>query len=97
MPRFHPRSDIGKRHTHQRAFQFLKSSRNGRTRADSNACLPHTSPLATVVLGLAAGTEIEATLPAGEALLKVLSIRNPTQAELDRLLMPMKPPEIEEA
>ena len=31
-----------------------------------------------------------------EALLTVRSIRNPTQAELDRLLSDIKPPEIEE-
>jgi len=48
------------------------------------------------VLGLAAGLETRTTLPAGEAILKVVSIRNPTQAELDRLLMPIKAPEIEE-
>jgi len=48
------------------------------------------------VLGLAAGSETRVKLPAGESILKVLSIRNPTQAELDRLLMPIKPPEIEE-
>jgi len=35
-------------------------------------------------------------LRAGEATLKVVSHRNPTQAEFDRLLMPIKPPEIEE-
>jgi transcription elongation factor GreA len=58
-------------------------------------CLPHNSPLATAVLGLAAGSETRTTLPAGEAILKVLSIRNPTRGELDRLLMPIKPPEIE--
>jgi transcription elongation factor GreA len=34
-------------------------------------------------------------LPAGPATLTVLSIRNPTQAELDRLLKEMKAPEIE--
>jgi hypothetical protein len=34
--------------------------------------------------------------PAGEAILKVLTIRNPSQAEHDRLLMPIKPPDIEE-
>jgi transcription elongation factor GreA len=28
--------------------------------------------------------------------LTVLSIRNPTQSELDRLLMPIKAPEVEE-
>jgi transcription elongation factor GreA len=36
-----------------------------------------------------------ATFFAGEDILEVLSIRNPTQAELDRLLMPIKTPEIE--
>jgi transcription elongation factor GreA len=36
------------------------------------------------------------TLPVGEAILKVLGIRNPRQAKLDRLLMPNRPPEIEE-
>jgi transcription elongation factor GreA len=35
-------------------------------------------------------------LPAGEAILTVRSIRNPTQAELDRLLSEIKPPEVEE-
>jgi len=42
------------------------------------------------------GVQTRVTLPAGEALLTVLSLRNPTQAELDRLLMPIKAPEIEE-
>jgi transcription elongation factor GreA len=35
-------------------------------------------------------------LPAGEAIVTVRSIRNPTQAELDRLLTAIKPPEIED-
>lgn len=59
-------------------------------------CLPHTSPLATAVLGMAAGAQAKVRLPAGEALLTIVSIRNPTQAELDRLLSVIKPPEIEE-
>ena len=59
-------------------------------------CLPHNPPLAVALLGLAAGAEAKVTLPAGEAILRVLSIRNPTQAELDRLLTAIKPPEIEE-
>ncbi len=37
----------------------------------------------------------QVNLPAGPAILTVLSIRNPTQAELDRLLTAIKPPEIE--
>jgi transcription elongation factor GreA len=48
------------------------------------------------VLGLAANAQTRVKLPAGEATLTVLSIRNPTQAELDRLLTAIKPPEIEE-
>jgi transcription elongation factor GreA len=36
------------------------------------------------------------TLPAGEAIVTLLSIRNPTRAELDRLLTAIGPPEIEE-
>jgi transcription elongation factor GreA len=35
-------------------------------------------------------------LPAGVALLTVRSIRNPTQAELDRLLSAINPPEVED-
>ena len=59
-------------------------------------CLPHNSPLATAVLGLATDAQTKVTLPAGEAILTVRSIRNPTQAELDRLHTAIKPPEIEE-
>lgn len=79
-------------------FTFLVTT-YGETATDEETgieCLPHTSPLATALMGLTAGSETRAMLPAGEAILKVLSIRNPTQAELDRLLMPIKPPEIEE-
>ena len=49
-------------------------------------CLPHNSPLAKAALGLAANAQIRVTLPAGEAILTVLSIRNPIPAELERLL-----------
>jgi transcription elongation factor GreA len=35
-------------------------------------------------------------LPAGEAIVTVRAIRNPTQSELDRLLSAIKPPEIED-
>jgi transcription elongation factor GreA len=71
----------------------------GETASDPESgieCLPHTSPLATAVLGLTAGAQTQVTLPAGESILTVLSIRNPTQGELDRLLTAIKPPEIEE-
>ena len=59
-------------------------------------CLPHNSPLATAVLGLAIDVPAKVMLPAGESILTVRSIRNPTQAELDRLLAEIKPPEIED-
>ena len=35
-------------------------------------------------------------LPAGESILTILSIRNPTPAELDRLLTVIQPPEIDD-
>lgn len=78
-------------------FTFLVTT-YGETASDPESgieCLPHNSPLAKAILGLPVGAETKATLPAGESLLKILSIRNPTQAELDQLLMPIKPPEIE--
>lgn len=79
-------------------FTFLVTT-HGETATDEESgieCLPHNSPLATAVLGLESGAETRVMLPAGEALLTVLSIRNPTQAELDRLLTAILPPEIEE-
>ena len=42
-----------------------------------------------MLLGLRAATPTKVRLPAGEAILTILSIRNPTQAELDRLLKPI--------
>ena len=90
------KQDVATKRKHR--FTFLVTT-YGETATDEESgieCLPHNSPLATAVLGLAAGSETQVTLPAGEAILKVLSIRNPTQAELDRLLMPIKAPEVEE-
>jgi transcription elongation factor GreA len=90
------KQDVGMNRKHR--FTFLVTT-YGETASDPEAgieCLPHTSPLATAVLGLAAGAQARVTLPAGEAILTVLSIRNPTPPELDRLLTPIKPPEIEE-
>ena len=46
--------------------------------------------------GLTAGTQVKVALPAGESLLTVVSIRNPTREELDRLLREIKPPEFDE-
>lgn len=76
-------------------FTFLVAT-YGETATDQETgieCLPHNSPLAKVMLGMAAKTPTRVTLPAGEAVLTILSIRNPTQAELDRLLQPIRPPE----
>ncbi|MDO8544675.1 MAG: hypothetical protein Q7S40_29895 [Opitutaceae bacterium] len=88
--------DVAMNRSHR--FTFLVTT-HGETASDPDSgleCLPHNSPLATAVLGLASGAQTKVMLPAGEANLTVLSIRNPTQAELDRLLTPIKPPEIEE-
>lgn len=88
--------DVATKRKHR--FMFLVTT-YGETATDPDSgieCLPHNSPLATAVLGLAAGAETRVTLPAGESILTVLSLRNPNQAELDRLLTPIKPPEIED-
>ncbi len=90
------KQDVATKRKHR--FTFLVTT-YGETATDEESgieCLPHTSPLAAAVLGLAAGSETRAMLPAGESILRVVVIRNPTQAELDRLLMPIKPPEIDE-
>jgi transcription elongation factor GreA len=79
-------------------FTFLVTT-HGETASDPETgieCMPHDSPLADAVLGLSVDTPTKVTLPAGEAVVTVRSIRNPTQAELDRLLTVIKPPEIED-
>jgi transcription elongation factor GreA len=79
-------------------FTFLVTT-HGETATDADSgieCLPHNSPLAAAILGLSVGAPNRVMLPAGEAIVTVLSIRNPTQAELDRLLTAIKPPEMEE-
>lgn len=79
-------------------FTFLVTT-HGETASDPESgieCLPHNSPLATAVLGLAANAQAKVMLPAGEAVLTVRSIRNPSLAELERLLTAINPPEIEE-
>src|SRR5688572_31310293 len=90
------KQDVATNRKHR--FTFLVTT-HGETATDPESgieCLPHNSPLATAMLGLAANAEVKVMLPAGEALLSVRSIRNPTQAELDRLLTAIKPPEIED-
>ncbi len=89
------KEDVGTKRKHR--FTFLVAT-YGETETDPDSgieCLPHNSPLAAALLGLAAGKPAQVNLPAGPSMLTVLSIRNPTQAELDRLLAAIKPPEIE--
>lgn len=89
------KEDVGTKRKHR--FTFLVAT-YGETATDPESgieCLPHSSPLAAALLGLAAGKPTQVQLPAGPSILTVLLIRNPTQAELDRLLAAIKPPEIE--
>lgn len=89
------KQDVASKRKHR--FTFLVTT-HGETASDPESgieCLPHNSPLASAVLGLAIDVPSKVMLPAGEAVLVVRSIRNPTQAELDRLLTAIKPPEIE--
>ncbi len=79
-------------------FTFLVTT-HGETASDPESgieCLPHNSPLAAAVLGLPVNAPTKVAFPAGEAIVTVRAIRNPTQAELDRLLTAIKPPEIED-
>ncbi len=90
------KQDVGTKRTHR--FTFLITT-HGETATDPESgieCLPHNSPLATAVLGLGAGAQARVTLPAGEALLGVRSIRTPSRAELERLLTAIRPPEIDD-
>jgi transcription elongation factor GreA len=82
----------------KRRFTFLVTT-HGETGSDPESgveCLPHNSPLAAAVLGLSVGAPSKVKLPAGEAVVTLLSLRNPTRAELDRLLTAIRPPEIED-
>jgi len=90
------KQDVTTKRIHR--FTFLLTT-HGETASDAESgieCLPHNSPLATAILGLPVGVQSKVKLPAGESLLTVRSIRNPTQAELDRLLTAIQPPEIDE-
>jgi transcription elongation factor GreA len=82
----------------QHVFTFLITT-HGETASDPESgieCLPHNSPLAAAVLGLTPNTPVRVTLPAGAAILTIRALRNPTQAELARLLTAIQPPEIED-
>ena len=90
------KEDGGTKRKHR--FTFLLAT-HGETAVDPESgieCLPHSSPLATALLGLKVNTPAQVTLPAGAAILTVRSIRNPTRQELERLLVPIKPPEFAE-
>jgi transcription elongation factor GreA len=90
------KEDAGTKRKHR--FTFLVAT-YGETATDPESgieSLPHNSPLAAALLGLAVGKPAQVELPAGPALLTVLTIRNPTQAELDRLLTAIMPPEIDD-
>lgn len=90
------KEDVQTKRKHR--FTFLVTT-HGETASDPESgieCLPHNSPLAHAVLGLTVDTPTKVTLPAGDAMVTVRSIRNPTEAELDRLLTAIKPPEIED-
>jgi len=90
------KEDVTTKQKHR--FTFLVTT-HGETASDPESgieCLPHNSPLATVLLGLRVDTATKVMLPAGEAIVTIRSIRNPTQAELDRLLSAIKPLEIED-
>ena len=90
------KQDVPTKRKHR--ITFLVTT-HGETASDPESgieCLPHNSPLATAVLGLTVDTPTKVVLPAGEAIMTVRSIRNPTQAELDLLLKAIKPPEMED-
>jgi len=90
------KQDVATKRKH--CFTFLVTT-HGETATDFESgieCLPHNSPLAAAMLGLTIDMPTTVMLPAGEAIVTVRSIRNPTQTELDRLLTAIKPPEIED-
>jgi transcription elongation factor GreA len=90
------KQDVQSKKMHR--FTFLVTT-HGETAIDPESgieCLPHNSPLAAAILGVAVGAPTKVMLPSGEAIVTIRSIRNPTRAELDLLLTAIKPPEIED-
>jgi transcription elongation factor GreA len=90
------KEDVGAKRKHRFTFLVATYGETGSDPATGIECLPHNSPLAAALLGLMVNKPTPVTLPAGEAVLTVRSIRNPTQPELDRMLAPIKPPEFGE-
>jgi transcription elongation factor GreA len=89
------KQDVGAKQKHRFTFLVATYGETAVDEASGIECLPHNSPLAAALLGLAVGKPAQVHLPAGPAVLTVLEIRNPTDAELERLLAPIKAPEIE--
>lgn len=90
------KQDIQSKRKHR--FTFLVTT-HGETASDPESgieCLPHNSPLAAAMLGLGVDLPTRIVLPAGEAIVTIRYIRNPTREELDRLLTAIRPPEIED-
>ena len=90
------KEDVGTKRKHRFTFLVATYGETGTDPESGIECLPHNSPLAAALLGLTVNTPTQVTLPAGASILTVRSIRRPTQAELDRLLAPIKPPEFGE-
>ncbi len=91
------KQDLASQRKHR--FTFLVTT-HGETATDPASgieCLPHDSPLAAAMLGLAVDVPTRVALPAGEALVTLRSIRNPVPAELAALLTAIPPPAIEDA
>jgi transcription elongation factor GreA len=90
------KEDAGTKRKHRFSFLLATHGETATDPATGIECLPHSSPLAAALLGLTVNKPTPVTLPAGPAVLTVRSIRNPTPAELDRLLAPIKAPEFGE-
>jgi transcription elongation factor GreA len=90
------KQDTASKRKHRFTFLVTTYGETASDPASGIECLPHNSPLAAAVLGLEAGAQTKVMLPAGEALLTVCSIRNPTLTEIERLLSEIKPPDIED-
>jgi transcription elongation factor GreA len=90
------KQDVQLKRKHRFTFLVTTHGETARDQESGIECLPHNSPLAAAILGLAVDAPTRVMLPAGEAIVTIRSIRNPTQAELDVLLTAIKPPEIED-
>jgi transcription elongation factor GreA len=87
------KQDVATKRKH--CFTFLVTT-HGETASDPESgieCLPHNSPLAATVLGLPVNAPTKVALPAGEAIVTVRAIRNPTQSVHDHLLTAIRPPQ----